>query len=805
MIDIPGYRIQRVLGQGGMATVYLAVQESVQREVALKVMSPTLVGAEFGERFLREARIAARLHHPNVVQVHDVGKAAELHYIAMEYLAGGPVLRRGEPRGVDHALRVTREIAGALGYAHVRGVVHRDIKPDNILLREDGTAVLTDFGIARASDSARMTIAGMIMGTPHYMAPEQARGAAIDGRADLYSLGVVLFELLTDRVPYNADDWVAVGLMHMSAPVPQLPDALAGLQPLLERMLAKDPNQRVQSGAELVAAIEEVEQARAGPAKRRRPRPAEAPAAPVAAEPSLGALSDVFAAPTPRHRRQAAGRLPPRRWPWLVFGLIALATIAGFLLRDTLAPLLPQTRFEALLDRADQALREGRLSDPAGNGARELYSRALALDPDDEHALAGLRQLGDAFVARARGALAEQRLRDARDALAAARELGVAASVLDPLEQDIRQREYRDVELETVLRDAQQALAAGRLDDGDRNAVALYRQALAGTPDNELAKAGLRDTLAQLLDRARAQIQAGELDAAERQIEAVHAIDPAHLALAPARAALAEARQQRQVGLQQQLDAVEALLRRGRLTAPAGDNARDAYRALQRQYPDEPRIAEGLRRVATALLAAADRALADFDFDSCRRLLAEARASGADPAGLRRVEQRLAELEQGQAGRLAAPLDAAQQQRIALDLQAATAALGRGELLAPPGDSAYDRYKAVLAVDPDNAGALAGVAALPAVARQRFEDSLGSGQLSRARGYVEALETLAPDDAALPDIKRRLARSLLGYAAERLGAGELDRARTALDTAAVLDPRNPDLPALQARLEQASR
>jgi serine/threonine-protein kinase PpkA len=209
VIEIPGYKILRQLGRGGMATVYLAMQESVQREVALKIMSPALlVDPNFGERFLREARIAAKLHHRHVVGVHDVGREGDHHYIAMEYLGGGALLNKdGEPRAAPFALRVTREIAMALNYAHAKGFVHRDVKPDNILLRDDGSSALTDFGIARANDSAtNMTRTGTVIGTPHYMSPEQARGRALDGRADLYSLGVVLSELLTGRVPYHADD-----------------------------------------------------------------------------------------------------------------------------------------------------------------------------------------------------------------------------------------------------------------------------------------------------------------------------------------------------------------------------------------------------------------------------------------------------------------------------------------------------------------------------------------------------------------------------------------------------------------------
>ncbi len=245
-----------------MATVYLAMQESVQREIALKVMSPALLAdPDFSERSQREARIAAKLHHRHVVGIHDVARNEDHNYMAMEYLGGGPVLSRdGTPRAVPFALRITREIAIALNYAQEKGFVHRDVKPDNILLRDDGSSALTDFGIARAADSAtRMTRTGAVIGTPHYMSPEQARGRTVDGRADLYSLGVVLYELLIGRVPYNADDSLAVGIMHITQPIPVLPEHLSALQPMLNRLLAKQPDDRYQTGAQLADAIEQLE------------------------------------------------------------------------------------------------------------------------------------------------------------------------------------------------------------------------------------------------------------------------------------------------------------------------------------------------------------------------------------------------------------------------------------------------------------------------------------------------------------------------------------------------------------------
>ncbi len=262
--DIPGYELRRELGHGGMATVYLAHQQSLDREVAIKVMAAALnADREFSARFLAEARTAARLSHPGIVGVHDMGVAGHHHYIAMEYIAGGDLkdrLRQGaiEP---SEAASLLRQIASALAYAHEEGFVHRDVKPENILFRKNGHPVLSDFGIARAIGSGtRMTATGLSIGTPHYMSPEQARGQAVDGRSDLYALGVAFFEMLTGQVPFDAQDSFAVGLQHINDPVPQLPVALASYQPLIDHLLAKDPADRYQTGAELIEDLDHMEQ-----------------------------------------------------------------------------------------------------------------------------------------------------------------------------------------------------------------------------------------------------------------------------------------------------------------------------------------------------------------------------------------------------------------------------------------------------------------------------------------------------------------------------------------------------------------
>ena len=250
--------VEKELGLGGMARVYLAKEIKLDRMVALKVLNLlTDQGQDLGERFMREARTAAKLSHSNIVAIHDVGQIRNrIYYMAMEYLSGGVLADLVKRDSLDpkYALEIFSAVASALDYAHSKGFIHRDVKPDNILFREDGTPVLCDFGIARAVGSAtRLTKTGMSVGTPHYMSPEQARGKPLDGRSDLYSLGVVLYEMLTGKVPFEAEDSVAVAIAHVQDPVPRLPEHLEKYQPLLDKLLAKDPDQRPQTGKEAIS------------------------------------------------------------------------------------------------------------------------------------------------------------------------------------------------------------------------------------------------------------------------------------------------------------------------------------------------------------------------------------------------------------------------------------------------------------------------------------------------------------------------------------------------------------------------
>jgi serine/threonine-protein kinase len=339
------YRIVRKLGTGGMANVYLAEDQELGRRVAIKILDDRHASDEqFVERFRREAKNAAGLSHPNIVSIYDRGEAQGSYYIVMEYLEGRSVkeliLSRG-PAPINVAIDYARQILAALRFSHRNSIVHRDIKPHNVLVDGDGRLKVTDFGIARAGAS-EMTEAGSIIGTAQYLSPEQAKGTAVDHRSDIYSVGVVLYELVTGKVPFTGDTAVEIAMRHLSS-VPEPPSAVrADVPPDLDlvilRALAKDPDDRFQSAAEMDAELERVSRGLPVSAETEEAATMILAGAGVAAghdattilRPGSGPRPPVYAPPPPVYYEEP----PPHRrtiWPWLLaLGLLAAAAVAGW-------------------------------------------------------------------------------------------------------------------------------------------------------------------------------------------------------------------------------------------------------------------------------------------------------------------------------------------------------------------------------------------------------------------------------------------------------------------------------------------
>ncbi|HYE97476.1 MAG TPA: serine/threonine-protein kinase [Planctomycetota bacterium] len=387
--------IQRKLGEGGMGAVYLALHPRLRKPVAVKILpAERAASAEYVERFLREARTAARLEHPNVVQVYDAGVDGGLHYILMQYVEGPSleqVLRDRKTLGVGEALSLAKRVASALDAARRFGIVHRDIKPANILISREGIVKVADFGLARDLDT-RGTVSGsgQIVGTPFYMAPEQASAGVVDPRSDLYSLGATLYHALGGRRPFEGDSPLSVVVKVLGEdPVPLRainPAVPPGVEALVRRMMSKRPEDRPASGEEVIAAIDALKAAPTEAAPRPPKRRSAIVALPLAGLVLLGiAMGLVLGrskpppaeAPAPPVARPAAAPEPAAPAP----------------------PAVPARR--RLLDRLDASAR--RELEAVLSRADELFSAIQSKDADGVRGLLDRLTFGDAADAYARG------------------------------------------------------------------------------------------------------------------------------------------------------------------------------------------------------------------------------------------------------------------------------------------------------------------------------------------------------------------------------------------------------------------
>jgi tetratricopeptide (TPR) repeat protein len=397
LIEIPGYTVHGRLGKGGMAEVYLATQQSLHRKVAVKVLL-NAGDQEFNTRFIQEGHIVASLHNPSIITIYDINKLADgRFYMAMEFVPGGDLAQhKGQVFEPERALAIVRQIAGALAVVHGKGLIHRDIKPANILFRNDGTAVLTDFGIAKDMQiDSELTHFGVAVGSPAYSSPEQTQCQRLDARSDIYSLGLILLEMLTGSNPYRGSNYTQTVLNQVQMPVPVLPGHLAMFQALLERMLTKDPAQRLPDCKALLAALAQVE---LGDPDATQVRPALAVISPPI-------YSSVQAMPA----NAATASSPLRPFYWIIAGLLLLCgLVAGGIFYQQ------KVQIGDLLVQAEQRLQQGQLIEPQQDSAEHYFQQVLQLDSDNAEALTGLQRVLDlrieGFLKSAAASLADKRL-----------------------------------------------------------------------------------------------------------------------------------------------------------------------------------------------------------------------------------------------------------------------------------------------------------------------------------------------------------------------------------------------------------
>ncbi|MEP0202601.1 MAG: protein kinase [Halioglobus sp.] len=694
--EIPGYEVYERLGRGGMATVFRALHLNLDREVAIKVMDTSLNSDEsFAERFIREARISARLVHPHILQIYDVNSYDSLNYIAMELLSGGDLADTIRGSMTQRTIYdVMEQMCEALDYASSKGYVHRDIKPSNIMIRAEADYVLADFGIAKAANSGtQMTQTGLMVGTPSYMSPEQAKGVEVDGRSDIYALAVLFFEMLTKKLPYDSDSAVSTAVKHLTDPIPTLPEELEAYQPFLDKALAKEAGDRYQTGREMFAALSEVRSNFDDEAILTEVDPGSVQAAPEIEEEEdemktsaawTGATQvsqpsrpsrpyklhdtsspDSLVSGIRTEQRSAGGDTGsfPVAKAALVTGaflVVGAAGLAGYTVSQG-KPLSEMTNISGLfskddgsmtaeelkayvderLAKAEIALAEADANPVRASQANEILSDVLSKDPGNAKATAGVTQLVTYYFGVADEAAAMGQFKAASSALESAKQLAPERTDIDDKVVSILELEEQWLSPEEalgMLQDGQQLIAQGDYVGAAKD----FASVLTIYPENVMARESLDSAIDELLLNAQDAMKQGEFSEVAKTLSEASRLVPERTEIAELLEKLPEIEmawsQNRQ--LTTALNSAGSLLRKNQFA-----NAAQAYQAILEQAPGSSVANDGLAQSLAGLKAAARAALNSGNFDQAEALLEDAIALNPDDSANQALLDELPALE----------------------------------------------------------------------------------------------------------------------------------------------------------------
>ncbi len=767
--DIPGYEMISELGEGGMATVYLAIQHSLDRKVAIKVMRRELRARngpmpEFERRFLLEGRTMAKLPHRNIVAVYDIVTRDDIAYISMELLEGGTLAER--MRGglsLGEAIGVVVQLANGLEYAHRNGVIHRDLKPSNVMFRDPGTPVLTDFGIAKHSDvlASRITQTGLVLGTPTYMSPEQAAGRDIDGRADQYALGILFYEMLTGNPPFTGENPMAVLMGHALQPPPPLPDDLRPLQPIFDRMLAKDPNDRFANLQDFVKALRALVVGNDALVKQLGAITTASTSERLRALGFSGEYTggdsgfalDLLRMPqtdpsisqhaTTSMINQALKR--PRLLASLAagIGVLVLALVLWAALKPRNLSQDDQYLVRTLLREADRMIESGDLLAPPGANAFEDVQKVLQKDPDNERGLELLNQIATTLRDEAEKSLAAGNLDSASESANQALLVAPDNAEVQTLIQRIAAEQKHRLATERVnelLRKTDEA-EMRKQRTGPDGTYALLRTALALDPLNKQVQVRLKAITDAEFARIRSLLAAGDTAEAEQslgELRAEFGSDPAYAALSQevAKALQIETGKARITEL---LGKADAALVADQVSEPAGDNAFDWFERARQIDRDNREVNAFKQKLATRLVA--DAKSAQSRGDTGMALDRAELALRVDPeltaaAGIRDSAQQVLGTRRA---------------AIASQLNLARSAIASGRLLPPTKDNARDVLDSLLQTDPENPDALKLRDALPRVVADALRGASERNELEIATSLAAAAATAYPDDARISE------------------------------------------------------
>lgn len=862
-VNIPGYELVRELGVGGMAIVYLAIQTSLDRKVALKVMRRNIEDVDkFERRFLMEGRTLAKLPHRNIVAVYDIVKGDATTYIAMEYLDGGTLHdRMRDGLSLAEAVAIVVQIAGALQFAHDHGVIHRDLKPSNIMFRDESTPVLTDFGIARQQDAqqTRLTQTGMLVGTPTYMSPEQINALEVDGRSDLYSLGVMFYELLTGNAPFSGETPIAVLMAHLTTPAPALPPAFAEFQPVLDRMLAKNREERFANLKEFTKALKAVVIANETLWARLQADPNQSSSEQLRAlgfsissqtagdlqqPPGLRRTGQVnpqsgrMAAPnaatqvaTPaqvRTSERAAPRMPapavaapeppappvaPRSrapmWGALAFVVVLVIGLGWwFGLRDN-EDIDPRnkSRVDAILQVLDTQIKEGRLTPPPfDDNAWDTYRAAQELAPRYAETLKRKQVLLAALIQASKAALGREDFSTASILQNAAKDVAPEDPEVTALQQaitDAQTARQNAAEVQRLLAEAERALSGGQA-FGANGAYTLLNSAERLAPNQAQVRAFRTKLLDSVLNPIRQSLLRDDLASADSSLQALAndlGNDPDWRKLQDE--IVARKNQRELDGRINQIYArLEAQIRAGKLLAPPGDSALESLRAAEALSTTHAGLAQRRADLVDALLAAART-----DLSSNRAASAVRIADAVISLDARNAEAKsLKTTAEGQLGET--------ERKIAQALAGAQNAVLRNDLYAPAGQNAKELAEQVLRLDSQNADAKKLLSDLPGTAAAKIAELTDAGELDAAKLLADQALKAHPADQRLAKLAADVANEITARSLEEARGKQVESIYSvaaarplvpqdvskALDTTATLLKANArDVDALTAR------
>ncbi|TDG11952.1 serine/threonine protein kinase [Seongchinamella unica] len=800
-LELPGYELYERLGRGGMATVYRALHLNLDREVAIKVMDPGMNADEsFSERFIREARISARLTHPHILQIYDVNTFDGYNYIAMELLGAGELsdfIHLSMPQ--KQIYTITRQMAEALDYAAGRGYVHRDIKPSNIMMRDEGDYVLADFGIARAANSGtQMTQTGLMVGTPSYMSPEQAKGQEVDGRSDLYALAVLVYEMLTKTLPYESDSAVTTAVKHLTEDIPTLPEHLAAYQDFINKGLAKSADDRFQTGAELYQAFmaasadfDDDQVLTEGVEKPAAPAPAAAGDGPErtslagidstrlshSSSPAVSGSSRPYKLEGSTQRERLVSgtyarsdRAASKSGGSVVRILVIVAVLAGagyggftWWQGQQGGDSKDQRALTAELARAYSAMNEENLA-----VAASAFYKVLSMDSGNGAAQQGMDEVGNLYTRSIEQAIADGDLGSAKNLMLDYGGYFAGNSNFERLQAEINllaeQQNLAAVQAERVDKLLSQVDASIETGDFDQ-AHSLMAQATAIDPEHaqlaarrdaiEQAQAktaayeerwsrytpAQREAFNAAITIADAALDAGELEPAESALAdaAEIASDVPELQrrvdrLEAARAQILEDLAQEEARIAALLDEADAAVA---AIAEDPSNAASAvgiYQSVTEQYPDNQRANQGIEDVSAFYIDVARDAAGEGDFDGARQALATVETLLPGADAVVQFESELPALEEKWTRQQAELAARREAEKAALDKATETAARGERSLASGALDLAQQAYDEVVQTHPE----------LPAV--KLLEDNLRKAYGDAARQEIDLKEFDSAED-----------------------------------------------------------